>query len=190
MSERRIAPEGPDTHVEIPVDLDKELSALVDGQVAPEREAEMRARISADPVLGGRLADFERVDSALRALPAVELPRAQKEEMRARIASEVVSRAQARNQSASRPTRLTPRRGRLWASAALAAAASLAIYLVLPDAPSGLDETLLATALEDATDEEIGIALDYETLADLDVIEDLELLELMMDLEEQEAGRG
>ena len=80
-----------------------------------------------------------------------------------------------------------------WIGGALATAAALALYLAVS---SGSDSVLgpgpaqIADSLADATDEEIGIALEYETLADLDVIEDLELLELMIELEEEEAEQG
>ena len=55
---------------------------------------------------------------------------------------------------------------------------------------SALPETSIsASALVEATDEEIGIVLDYETLADLEVIEDLELLEWMAEQDERGDAR-
>lgn len=169
------------------VRLDEDLSALLDGELAPEREAELRARIAEAPALAARLTELERVDAGLRALPTTEASPALRDGLRAKL------EAEGRGAADDVPSLDARRRvARGWIGAALAAAAALVLYLAVPgrgpvEVP---DSRPAADALAEATDEEIGIALDYETLADLDVIEDLELLELMVELEEEEAGRG
>ena len=164
--------------------LDEELSALIDGELSAEREAELRQQLAAEPALAARLAALSGVDASLQRVASVEPSALLKESLRARI-------------DAERPAARTGRRSSVWAGAGLAAAASVALVLLMssgsgptPDSllDSQEDSRALQTALpelENATDEEIGIALDYEILADLDVIEDLELLELMIELEEE-----
>ncbi len=170
------------------VTLDEDLSALLDGELSPERESELRARIAGEPALAARLAELEGVDGALRAMPT-EAP---SEELRAslRVSLEGEGTVPAdRLRSLGDRRRLAPG----WIGGALAAAAALALYLAVSsgsDFGFGPEPARIADSLADATDEEIGIALEYETLADLDVIEDLELLELMIELEEEEAEQG
>jgi negative regulator of sigma E activity len=55
-------------------DLDRELSALLDGELPPERARLLREEIEADPQLRERLAEFEAASERLRALPQSELP--------------------------------------------------------------------------------------------------------------------
>ncbi len=170
------------------VNLDEDLSALLDGELSPQRESELRARMVGEPALAARLAELERVDLALRAMPA-EAP---SPELRGSLREKLEAAATA---PADNPRSVTDRSRLLpsWAGGTLAAAAALALYLAVS---SGSDSILdaeparIADVLESATDEEIGIALELETLADLEVIEDLELLELMVELEEEEAEQG
>ena len=170
------------------VNLDEDLSALLDGELSPQRESELRARMVGEPALAARLAELERVDLALRAMPAEAPSPGLRASLRAKL--EAAATAPADNpRSVTHPRRLLPS----WAGGTLAAAAALALYLAVS---SGNDSILdaeparIADVLESATDEEIGIALELETLADLEVIEDLELLELMVELEEEEAEQG
>lgn len=170
------------------VNLDEDLSALLDGELSPQRESELRARMVGEPALAARLAELERVDLALRAMPAEAPSPELRASLRAKL--EAAATAPADNpRSVTHPRRLLPS----WAGGTLAAAAALALYLVVS---SGNDSILdaeparIADVLASATDEEIGIALEFETLADLEVIEDLELLELMVELEEEEAEQG
>ena len=81
----------------------------------------------------------------------------------------------------------------MWAAAAglSAAAAALALYLVLPSAvplpsPEFLEaqRSLLASAGED----ELGIALYYDELVDLELLEQFELLEILAAIEQAEQG--
>ena len=170
------------------VNLDEDLSALLDGELSPQRESELRARMVGEPALAARLAELERVDLAVRAMPAEAPSPGLRASLRAKL--EAAATAPADNpRSVTHPRRLLPS----WAGGTLAAAAALALYLAVS---SGNDSILdaeparIADVLESATDEEIGIALELETLADLEVIEDLELLELMVELEEEEAEQG
>ena len=170
------------------VNLDEDLSALLDGELSPQRESELRARMVGAPALAARLAELERVDLALRAMPAEAPSPGLRASLRAKL--EAAATAPADNpRSVTHPRRLLPS----WAGGTLAAAAALALYLAVS---SGNDSILdaeparIADVLASATDEEIGIALEFETLADLEVIEDLELLELMVELEEEEAEQG
>ena len=173
------------------VNLDEDLSALLDGELSPQRESELRARMVGEPALAARGAELERVDLALRAMPAEAPSPGLRASLRAK--REAAATAPADNpRSVTHPRRLLPS----WAGgtlAAAAAAAALALYLAVS---SGSDSILdaeparIADVLASATDEEIGIALEFETLADLEVIEDLELLELMVELEEEEAEQG
>jgi anti-sigma factor RsiW len=160
--------------------LDEEISAMIDGELGAEREAALRERLAGDPQLVARLAALERVDAALVALPAEEPSLELRESLRTRIGAE--------------PARARPRRRvrRAWAGAAFAA--SLAMYWIVSGSGSSTSPVteeptdVLASDLSGASDEEIGIALDYEILADLEVIEDLEILEFMIELED--ASRG
>lgn len=170
------------------VNLDEDLSALLDGELSPQRESELRARMVGEPALAARLAELERVDLALRAMPAEAPSPELRASLRAKL--EAAATAPADNpRSVTHPRRLLPS----WAGGTLAAAAALALYLAVS---SGNDSILdaeparIADVLASATDEEIGIALEFETLADLEIIEDLDLLELMVELEEEEAERG
>ncbi len=170
------------------VNLDEDLSALLDGELSPQRESELRARMVGEPALAARLAELERVDLALRAMSAEAPSPELRASLRAKL--EAAATAPADNpRSVTHPRRLLPS----WAGGTLAAAAALALYLAVS---SGNDSILdaeparIADVLASATDEEIGIALEFETLADLEVIEDLELLELMVELEEEEAEQG
>jgi hypothetical protein len=54
--------------------LDEELSALLDGELAPAREAELRARAAREPELAARLAALRGVGAALRGLPGPAVP--------------------------------------------------------------------------------------------------------------------
>ena len=169
--------------------LDEALSALIDGELDAAEEQALRARIDREPALAARLASLENVDVSLRALAAVQPAPDALAALRERLEAEPPDNV---------------RRLPVWVGGAIAAAAAVFAYLLLtpgaseplaPDAPPVVvaeraTETEVAeptelAALEDASDEEIGIALDYETLSDLDVIEELELLEWMVELEER-----
>jgi len=178
---------------------DEELSALIDGELEPEHAAALRERLGREPALARRLAGFERVDAALRALPALQPAASAQAELRARVGRVGVGRVGVGRVGVGRvgvgrvgvdsrsPRIAAAGQPRFWAGAAIAAAATWIVFLLLPG--SLPEEPALADAtLAEATEEEIGIALHFETLAELDVIEDLELLELLAELEEAERG--
>jgi len=170
------------------VNLDEDLSALLDGELSPERESELRARIVGEPALSARLAELERVGLALRAMPTEAPSPELRASLRAKLEREGAAPAENSRALADR-RRFVPS----WAGGALAAAAALALYLAVSSGSNFIldaEPVRIADVLAEATDEEIGIALEFETLADLEIIEDLDLLELMVELEEEEAERG
>ena len=69
-------------------ELDELLSALLDDEVDPERADSLLDRVAREPELAERVAEFERVDEALRALPAPGVPADFAARMRARIAEQ------------------------------------------------------------------------------------------------------
>ena len=150
--------------------LDEDLSALLDAELSPEREAELLARIESEPALAKRLAEFEAVSTELRALPAVEPSRELRDHVRQRIEfSDSVQPARSRRQL------------KAWIGIA-AVAASVSVYLLVgvnPVAAPQPGPVPVASQLEAATDEELAIVLEYETLADFELIEELDVLELL-----------
>lgn len=204
--------------------FDEDLSALLDGELAPPREQELRGHLAGCAQCSARAAALREVDDALRALPAPPLPAGLEARLRARLHEE---RREAAT-SAGPPQRGSPRRRRrwvAWSAIGSAAAASLALYLVsgrdaspprearapgeapsaelarreapAVPAPRGTaeragGETRLgvqagtppaAAAAEPAPElggvpeEELALALELDTLADLELLESLELVE-------------
>jgi hypothetical protein len=105
----------------------EEWSALLDGELAPAREAELRAHLDGCARCQAKLASLARVDVLLAGLPVAEANGDLYARLRARIdASEARDAA----------PRLVPPRRRARslaiAAAAVAAAAALALYLALP----------------------------------------------------------
>lgn len=66
-------------------EMDEELSALLDGELTPERARELREEVARDPALQGRLAAFEAVDQRLQSLPRPELASDLRARLQARI---------------------------------------------------------------------------------------------------------
>jgi hypothetical protein len=188
--------------------LGEELSALVDGELDPEREAQLRARAAREPELARRLESFQRLDAALRALPGSEVS----DDLAARLRERIVSE----------PARVIPLRRRLitWGAPAAALAAGLLLVLVLsrgpgpgeeeatsvplvrvpvpspvpapesagPEPPSETTGPALDLEFAEVPEEELGVAVELDTLADFEVIEQLELLELLAALDDPEQG--
>jgi anti-sigma factor RsiW len=239
---------------------DADLSALIDGELDADREAELRARLAADSALAARFEALSEIDLRLRALSREEPSSEQLDRVRAALERRLADAGPAA--TTGRLIELRPR-ARVLAPIAAALAASLALYLglsgpsepgldlqgtdasatpevartpvpaeppraVSPTASAVDDRPLLAedasgparavveppsparsdsdSALElaatlrelhgvaptldapldiesDTSDEEVAIALQYEMLADLDVIENLDLLERLTELE-------
>ena len=182
---------------------DEDLSALVDGELAAEASAALRERSATEVALARRLAAFEGVGEALQSTPIRPPEDAALERIRRQLAKQT---GEARSDPAKlgRNARLAlPRRRRaLWAGAVGAAvlAASLALlFLVRGEGSVAIRDPQIARApvsvpepeteiLASASDEELGIAFELETLSDFEVIEQLELLELMAALEPPERG--
>lgn len=255
-----------------------DLSALLDGELTPAREAELRARMSEHPELAETFALMSEADGQLRALAGQSVPDAQLARMRAGL--DVRLQGEAAEPGGGATVISLPIQRRWLAAAAAAMAAGLALYLsmdglsmdgapgsdtaphsdsiaerpasgsderaidppasaeriVQTSAPAGADSVALVEApiaavdpeaveiagdpaisgavgiteaaevtggldavgstlaleepvelLDAASEEEIAIALDYDTLADFDVIAQLELLELLDDLDAVEA---
>jgi anti-sigma factor RsiW len=92
---------------------DANLSALLDGDLAPEEAAALRAEIARSPELAERLAALAAVDASLRALPRPPVPARLLERVRTQVAA--------------------PRPVRRWlAGVGLAAAAAALALLALP----------------------------------------------------------
>jgi anti-sigma factor RsiW len=198
--------------------FDADLSALLDGELGPAREAEVRAHLAGCARCAEHLARLARADEALRALPSAEVPADLATRLRARI-EEGRGRSVERGRSSAAPGVASPRRPaprrRRWiplAAGAFAAAATLALYLFVarprledarvaerevpaperevatreipPEPP--VEEALPGPELEAiqaASDEELALALDLDTLADLHVIERLDVLEQLAALD-------
>lgn len=151
--------------------LERELSALLDGALSPEREAELRALVARSPELAVRLEALRRVDAALRSLPVP----AASPDLRARLD------ARLRAEAGSRRGRAAPgRRGRWLAAAgvgaALAAAAALALVLVRQPAPGPTPAPEAGPSLiAGVPDEDVELAMELPP-EDLGMLEDLDLL--------------
>lgn len=112
---------------------EEDYSALLDGELPPGREVELRAHLEGCARCRERLDLLARADAALTGLASPPLPADLHARLRGRIARNGVVA------SASRRAASAPRRGRWWArsaaAAAVAAAAALALYLVLSSEP-------------------------------------------------------
>ena len=175
--------------------FDEELSALHDGEADSEQRAALEARAQAEPDVAARLAVFAQLDDALRSLPEREAPA----DLGLRLSARLEGEASAGSSIRSRAARDAPVRARrVWlAGAGLAAAAALVLYwsLSVPDVRDGeparpnwvaQEESQPEAAgrtLRGVSEEEVGIALHYDTLANLEVIEQLEMLELLAALD-------
>jgi hypothetical protein len=226
--------------------FEADLSALLDRELGPQREAELRAHVDACPGCRARLAGLARVDLALSAAELPTVPASLRARLEARIASA------GRGEMGPPPMRRAGPSRRAWrrAAGALAAAAAVAaLYLAVatreparPEkapAPPQIARPLEAAPLEapaqtareapaptpreapqvvaklpppappppaagkvaapalpapapvpappaaeldlaTVPEDELGLALEMETVEDLDVIGNLELLELVL----------
>ena len=130
--------------------IEEDLSALLDEELAPEREAELRAHLATCDRCARRLEELCNVDLALASLSAPEVA----SDLRAQLAERIAEHERGAALSAvpassgERPRQAPPPRTRRWlgrraaALAAVAAAALLAVFATLrsgeapaPDAP-------------------------------------------------------
>ncbi len=204
-----------------------DLSALVDGELAPEREAEVRAHLGGCAACSERLGALCDVDLVLASIAVPLVPADLHARLAERIARDAATPegrdasrpASGRPQAPRPPAVVTPRRPRRWLSrpalgAALAGAAALALYLVVTSVDSSLPlETpapelrvaesaphrAAATAeiaevapeadvLAGASEEELAVILELETIENLDLIANLDFLERWVALEEGASG--
>ncbi|HEY8155229.1 MAG TPA: zf-HC2 domain-containing protein [Myxococcota bacterium] len=153
-------------------DFEADLSALLDGELAPERAAELRAHVAGCDGCRGRLAGLARVDAALAGAPAPAVPAS----LRARLEARLEGAGQADTR-----LRRTRRAWRGRAAGALAAAATgAALYLVVATREPALAPAQPPLDRASVPEEDLGLALEIETVEDLDVIANLELLELVV----------
>ena len=184
------------THPDPCLSFDEALSAWLDGEspswpggpAAPDDTA-LVAHLAACTRCRGRVEAFRAVDARLRRLPARPVPAGLEADLLARIAAERRTDASPAGRVAARaPGRRRSRFG-LALGAAMASAAALALWLDLgaePPSRTPSREAVVAE-LEAASDDELAAALELETLQDLDVIANLDLLERSG---EGENGRG
>ena len=173
--------------------LDLELSQLIDGELSPEREAELRERLRGDEQLRERFAELEAVDRSLQGLEAPELP----SDLRARLQQRIDDDA---SEPSATATSFSFRSGARIAAAL--AAAVVAAWLLFPaerfpTTPLDVAEVeaqdiqevdpAQQTVVEEASDSELEIAFELETLQDLELIHELELLEALLAMEDEES---
>jgi len=158
------------------------LSAFLDGELDAQTANEIAAHVASCTRCGARLEALRRVDADLAALPSPAIAGDLQQRLHARIAAD-----------ASAQRRGPPRRRRLPllpVSAAAAAAATAVLYLAVggevpPELPGEPGDSRIAEIdLETASEEEISLAFDLDTIEDLEVIANLDLLEALVALEE------
>ncbi len=186
-------------------DLDRELSALLDGELSATRARQLREEIEADPRLRERLAEFESVDERLRALPRAPLPA----QLGARLRERTRQREGHRHQEHQQHQEPEDQHGHTtgWPSASIArwgvplaaalAAGLGALWLIWPVSepyesvgPNTVQRSDPDIVPDDSSDEEIAIALELATLRDLDLIQELDLLEALLAMETAKEGSG
>ncbi len=167
--------------------FEQDLSMLLDGELDPLREADVRRHLDGCTHCSRLLATFGVVDRTLRAEALPEVPSALLRNIEAALERDPAGQAlqdprserpQTAAESARRPNGpreagvrqlARPRGGTWWRSAPwLALAASLVIYVAVNDP---------AVDFEQVPEEELGVALELDTIRDLDVIANLELVE-------------
>jgi anti-sigma factor RsiW len=145
-----------------------DLSAWIDGELPAARASAVAAHVEGCAECRAHGDALRGVDRALGAIPLPEVSPDALTVLRRRIAAEPQPRL------ARGATRRTPaRRWRYALGAGAAAAAALVLYLVTA-----------TDLLDEATPEELSLAFDLDTVEDLEVIANLELLEALMALEE------
>jgi len=139
---------------------DEELSALIDGELSVEREAEVRAHLDACARCRSQVEALCNVDLTLASAELPEVPAELRQRLAARIAHDAAERGAA-------PRRAPPRRAlrRLAAPAAglaAAAALALALYATLRPAPTPDVPALIAGPEPRSEVVELPVAADPE----------------------------
>jgi anti-sigma factor RsiW len=177
--------------------LDERLSAYLDGELDEAAEAALRAELAARPALAARLAQLQRVDDALRALPEPAVRPELATELRERIAAEERPEVLRRRHPVAGAT---PARRRRWIVPVLAAAAAAALALLaLPrlretppqeetpfartptplSAPEVVEPESPLPLEPEPAPEELALAMEIESDTDLEVIEMLDWLQTL-----------
>lgn len=175
-------------------ELEEDLSAFADRELSGAPQARLREHLASCASCRARLAAFEGVDAALRALEPTPVPDALLARTRERIVAEGRSRVQP----------APPRRPLRWLAVPAglaAAAAALALALLWsprwsehPAAAPDVAELPVAGVLARSSDEELELALALDALGDLSpeddlaLIEQLDLLERLDQLDARERG--
>jgi len=179
--------------------LDEDLSAWVDGELSEERAAALRILAGSSPAVAARIAEFEALGRDLSALveaPESELGGRLRTSLAARLSSQErpALASEGRRGRGPAPSRPGRRRWSRAASAGLvgaAVAAGLALFFALrpAEAPLAPEADAVEVAFEDASSDELQMALELQVLEDLEVIEHLDVLERLQVLDD-DAGRG
>jgi anti-sigma factor RsiW len=177
-------------------------SAFVDGELAAPRELELRAHLERCAECTARVEALRAVDASLAGLPAP----AARSDLRRRLQVRIeAGEGDAAPASGALPGRSAPAPRRRGLSAALAAAvavaAAVALYLATPTgrspAPSpptpaasvaSTPELPAADEFDAVPVEDLAVASELDTIQDLGVIANLELLEMLVAVEEEGTG--
>jgi anti-sigma factor RsiW len=170
--------------------FDEDLSAWIDGELAAARRAAVEAHLASCHACAARAEELRAVDRALRALAAPAVAADLRERLGQRLSG---ARAPAAPAARSAPARTRRRASLIWALP-LSAAAALALYLAFPASPPDRAESLpIARArelpvapapdegeLEALDPEALAVVLELDTIEDLPVIANLDLLERLV----------
>ncbi len=163
--------------------FDEDLSAWIDGELAALRRSAVEAHLASCRACTARVEELSAVDRALRSLPEPAVGAALRARLGDRLSGERAAAAPA--------MRMPPARRRL-APALLvlptAAAAALALALLLRPAgppedvvpPATIADAPAAGELEALDPEVLAVVLELDTIEDLPVIANLELLERLV----------
>jgi len=180
---------------------DAELSALLDGELSREEEAALRERMANDPALAERFAALARVDAQLRGLTGPGPSADRLASMRRGLAERIAAEPDHTTPAAIAKVVPLRRFRRPVLGVAVAIAAGLTLYLAVGPSPESVPDTEMRSRSDEwaardtgtdelqlagLSDEELAIVIEYETLADYDVIENLDLLEVLLLLDEAE----
>ncbi len=180
----------------------EDLSALLDGELAEPREVEVLRHLESCSDCTGRVEALRRVDAALASASAATVPANLRVRLDARLSSE--RNASQSPSAASRERRRTRWFARPAMGVATAAAAALALYVGVASvqtASVGDDESelqiagtaaesttpesqLAAVDLDDLSEEDLAMALELDTIEDLEEIANLDLLVRLLEFEE------
>jgi anti-sigma factor RsiW len=152
----------------------EDLSALLDGELAEPREVEVLGHLESCSDCTGRVEALRRVDAALAAASAATVPANLRARLDARLSSE--RNASQSPSAASREERRTRWFAHPAIGVATAAAAALALYVGVA--------SVQTVDLDDLSEEDLAMALELDTIEDLEEIANLDLLVRLLEFEE------